>query len=50
MKKLIPLCIIGIMVLSGLGAVAQSVTENTAERKPYDFQHQPYKTNIYSPL
>jgi hypothetical protein len=37
MKKLIPLCIIGIMVLSGLGAVAQSVTENTAEKETVRF-------------
>ena len=32
MKKFTPLCIIGILVLSGLGAVAQPVTEHTLEK------------------
>jgi hypothetical protein len=32
MKKFTPLCIIGILVLSGLGAVAQPGTENTLEK------------------
>jgi hypothetical protein len=32
MKKFTPLCIIGILVLSGLGAVAQPVTEHTHEK------------------
>ncbi len=32
MKKFTPLCIIGIVVLSGLGAVAQPVTGNTFEK------------------
>ena len=37
MKKFIPLCLIGIMVLSGLGAAAQSSTENTYERETVRF-------------
>jgi len=32
MKKFTPLCIMGILVLSGLGAVAQPVTEHTLEK------------------
>ena len=32
MKKLIPLSIVGILVLSGLGAVAQPYTEKTLEK------------------
>ncbi|DAC72123.1 MAG TPA: hypothetical protein DSN98_06800 [Thermoplasmata archaeon] len=32
MKKLFPLCIVGILVLSGLGAVAQPTTRNTTEK------------------
>jgi hypothetical protein len=37
MKKLIPLCIVGIVVLSGLGAVAQSVTEHSSEKMTLRF-------------
>jgi hypothetical protein len=37
MKKFTPLCIIGIVVLSGLGAVAQPVAENTFEKGTLHF-------------
>jgi hypothetical protein len=37
MKKFIPLCIIGIVVLSGLGAVAHPITGNTFERDTLRF-------------
>jgi hypothetical protein len=37
MKKFTPLCIIVIVVLSGLGAVAQSVTGNTFEKETVRF-------------
>src|SRR4030042_5293549 len=45
MKKLTPIIIIGIVVLSGLGAVAQPITENTLEKVTLQFsepslQHQ----------
>jgi hypothetical protein len=37
MKKLIPLSIVGILVLSGLGAIAQPVTEKTFEKAVISF-------------
>ncbi|MBN2599508.1 MAG: hypothetical protein JXA75_03120, partial [Candidatus Thermoplasmatota archaeon] len=44
MKKLIPLCLIGIVVLSGLGAVAQSGTENTLVTETVRFSEPALKT------
>ena len=45
MKKLTPLCIIVVVVLSGLGAVAQpDHRKYILKKKPSDFQNQPYKT------
>jgi len=44
MKKFTPLCIMGILVLSGLGAVAQPVTEHTLEKVTQSFS-QPTITN-----
>jgi len=44
MKKFTPLCIISILVLSGLGAVAQPVTEHTFEKVTQSFS-QPTITN-----
>ncbi len=48
MKKFTPLCIIGIVVLSGLGAVAQPFTGNTLERETVRFSEPTIQNeNIY---
>jgi hypothetical protein len=44
MKKFIPIIIVGILVLSGLGVIAQPETENTSEKVTHSFS-QPIITN-----
>jgi hypothetical protein len=46
MKKLIPLSIIGIMVLSGLGAIAQPANQNTPEKVTLRFSEPTFQNEI----
>ncbi len=49
MKKIISLCIIAIIVLGGLGAVAQQTSENTQEKSTFHFSEPLLKNkNIYA--